>query len=87
MKQQAIDILDEMIGKRERADRKQWTAGFLIKNTALIVLNEAKSRIQALWDGWKVPTITIPEWTVLLGKDEYEALKEKAWRYDDLSNS
>lgn len=43
--------------------------------------------LRDLWDGWKVPTITIPEWTVLLGKDDYESLKEKAWMYDDLCNS
>ena len=87
MKQQAIDILDEMI---EEYDHKMylafcWNPAIEIDKEAKAKLIEAKSRIQALWDG--VPTITIPEWTVLLGKDEYELLKEKAWRYDDLSNS
>ena len=86
MKQQAIDILDEMIHWIELLKVENITAKAImeIKKDALQL---ARCNIMALWDGWKVPTITIPEWTVLLGKDEYEALKEKAWRYDDLSNS
>ena len=88
MKQQAIDILDEMM--EERTPYKEdmplhKTLWYELCHWWYIALEEAKSRIQALQSG--VQTITIPEWTVLLGKDEYESLKEKAWRYDDLSNS
>lgn len=83
MKQQAIDVLDTL---EKELDIKKFNESSLygVKiDCAQHYIREAKSRIQALQN--KVPTITIPEWTVLIGKDEYESLKEKAWRYDDLN--
>lgn len=81
------EILDEMIKTLDTIycdSSEGWEVRWLY-DAMKWILWEAKSRIQALQSG--VQTITIPEWTVLLGKDEYESLKEKAWRYDDLSNS
>lgn len=45
MKQQSIDILDEMLWEYT----KVWTIDEIREH---IVLLDAKSRIQALWDGW-----------------------------------
>ena len=56
MKQQAIDILDEMI---EEANNP-WNKWESKHKTAL---KEAKSRIQALWDGWIPVTERLPDFT------------------------
>lgn len=59
----AIAVLDEMIKE------------FYFDSARVFILNEAKSRIQALWDGW------IP----------FETPPEKEWIYltywDDLNNN
>lgn len=73
--QKAIQILDEIIKEYEwmkTSSKENIIAVLSIKQDAIY---RAKSRIQAIQP--KVPTITIPEWTVLLGKDEYESLKEE----------
>ena len=51
MKQQAIDILDEMY--------KNWPTN--ISDPYNIAIKEAKYRIQALWDGWIPVTERLPE--------------------------
>ena len=51
MKQQAIDILDEMIGKAEKIRENPFNASYSIY-IEIETLKEAKARIQALWDGW-----------------------------------
>lgn len=61
MKQQAIDILDEMIKDIE----KLYPIDGLLKATStrwsLESLQEAKSRVQALWDGWTPVTEKLPK--------------------------
>lgn len=54
MKQQAIDILDDMI-----EEDKEYYAIHKHYKYSQLVLNEAKSRIQALWDGCEVQTLKI----------------------------
>ena len=53
--QQAIDILDEMIGWFQKAEILQITWGWSDKIPVSKMIEQfeiAKSRIQTLWDGW-----------------------------------
>ena len=52
----AIDILDEMINELMKLS----TSNFHKKDPILLI-EEAKSRIQALWDGWIPVTERLPE--------------------------
>ena len=70
--QQAIDILDEMIElEHDKLNdlNPLWKVKQLKERKS--VLEKAKSRIQALWDGW-IPVM--------------ERLPEKEWRYLTICN-
>lgn len=69
--QQAIQILDEMM--EERTPYKEdiplhKTLWYEVCHWWYIALEEAKSRIQALWDGWIPVTKRLPSvwWTYLV---------------------
>lgn len=77
--QQAIDILDEMIHST------RWcTSSDKIRNN---ILKEAKSRIQALWDGWIPVTERLPEqaWEYLVFDPEDSLISDyfihEEWQY------
>ena len=71
--QQAIDILDEMIGEN------QYKGSCMPKysRNQIKALWEAKSRIQAQWSGWIPTSIRLPEpnRNVLLWEGWYELLE------------
>lgn len=51
--QKVIDILDEMMEEHKKVLKNEWMCDYDIDNTIRSnILNEAKSRIQALWDWW-----------------------------------
>ncbi len=58
MKQQAIEIIEEMI-KEIKNRRPMWQYEHWYVKWAIAEIEEAKSRIQALWDGCEVQTLKI----------------------------
>ena len=67
MKQQAIEIIEEMI-KEIKNRRPMWQYEHWYVKWAIAEIEEAKSRIQALWDGWIPVTKRLPSvwWTYLV---------------------
>ncbi len=67
--QKVIDILDEMMEEHKKVLKNEWMCDYDIDNTIRSnILNEAKSRIQALWDWWisVTPESMHEEWSTIL---------------------
>ena len=63
MKKQAIKIIDEMINDSQKSiDNDPLSPRWLeLSEISIAILNQAKSRIESLWDGWIPVTERLPE--------------------------